>query len=436
MSDLSNELVALYRYTSEVKTPTFIEPINSTHSLPPPQASAHQGSLSVSPTHGSYHVELDPASTPSHYPTIAIYIHKQFCAFKRKNWSTSHTHQFLRRIHTTSNSNGPEPLAGEIYSLISKTQAPFALYSNDYIHGLIIWDSSTDWRWGWILLSNLATREVSRRSGLVTFCLGRVFGDFQVDSKASRRPKELSGTSWIRNNPSWLLPVLQTHFSRRIWHCLEPMSEGFRDSESTSKRRGGRYERVSFRGGCSFPTSLYRRHAISITIMPTQTGTAPAFLCGPKCIYLHLFPYSELIVSNFRPCLEPGFQGSWIDLKASRRLKDLSKRLMEQLMREFLSGEDALPFALIYTACDVTTHPMDTNRWLVVAVASIFSFAFTPNSIPLRWHCLDKKKTIEHIYRLYPLESDDNSPCPSKWATWLPLDILYTGLIQAWTREF
>lgn len=51
------------------------------------------------------------------------------------------------------------------------------------------------------------------------------------------------------------------------------MSGGFRDSESTSKRRGGRYEKVSFRGGCSFPTSLYRRHAISITIMPTQTGT-------------------------------------------------------------------------------------------------------------------------------------------------------------------
>lgn len=168
MSDLSNELVALYNYTSEVKTPPFIEPINSTHSLPPPQASAHQGSLSVSPTHGSYHVELDPASTPSHYPTIAIYIHKQFRAF-RKNWSTSHTHQFHRRIRMTPNSNGPEPLAGEIDSLISKTQTPFALYSNDYIHGFIIWDSSTDWRWGWVLLSNLATREVSSRSGLVTF---------------------------------------------------------------------------------------------------------------------------------------------------------------------------------------------------------------------------------------------------------------------------
>lgn len=86
------------------------------------------------------------------------------------------------------------------------------------------------------------------------------------------------------------------------------MSGGFRDSESTSKRRGGRYEKVSFRGGCSFPISLYRRHAISITIMPTQTGTAPAFLCGPKCIHLHLFPYSGLIVSNFRPCLEPGLR--------------------------------------------------------------------------------------------------------------------------------
>lgn len=216
------------------------------------------------------------------------------------------------------------------------------------------------------------------------------------------------------------------------------MSGCFRDSESTSKRRGGRYERVSFRGGYSFPTSLYRRHAIPITIIPTQTGTAPAFLCGPKCIHLHLFPYSELIVSNFRPCLEPGFQGSWIDLKASRRLKDLSKRLMQQLMREFLSGR------MLSHSPSFIRHAMllrilwtPTGDWRSQSLPSSH-LPLLPTPFPCVGLVLIKK-TIEHIYRLYiyiPLESDDNPPCPSKWATWLPLNILYTGLIQAWTREF